>query len=413
MSELAINGGTPLRTAPWPSWPIFDEREEQALLEVLRSGRWWYGEKVKEFEEAFAAFQDAAFGVSCTSGTSALKLGLLAVGVGAGDEVIVPPYTFVATAAAPLLVNAVPVFADVDLETTNLDPAAAEAAITPRTRAIMPVHFAGLPADMDALGAIAKRHNLALVEDACHAWGTKWHGKGAGALGDCGGFSFQMSKNLTAGEGGILLSDSEEVADRARSYSNFGRMAGKAFYEHYLLGDNYRLTELQAALLLAQMTRLEEQTTLRHERATLLNQELAQVPGLALTRDDERARPRSWHLYMVRFETEKWEGVTRDRFLEAMRAEGIPMWAGYPIPLYRNPMFLRQATGPDGCPVSCPYYQGEMDYTAVCCPNAERLCAEMCWLSQQTLLADEEAMRDVARAALKVWEHREDLAQEG
>ena len=308
MSELAIKGGAPVRTAGWPAWPVVDESDEAAVLGVLRSGKWWYGEKVKEFEEKFAAFQDAAYGVTCTSGTSALKLGLLAVGVGAGDEVIVPPYTFVATAAAPLLVNAVPVFADVELETTNLDPQAVEAAITPRTKAIMPVHFAGLPADMEALGAIAKRHNLAIVEDACHAWGTKWNGKGAGALGDCGGFSFQMSKNLTAGEGGILLSDSEEIAERARSYSSFGRMAGKGFYEHYLLGDNYRMTELQAALLLSQMTRLEAQTAVRHERATLLNRELEAVPGLALTRDDGRARPRSWHLYMVRFETERWGG---------------------------------------------------------------------------------------------------------
>jgi dTDP-4-amino-4,6-dideoxygalactose transaminase len=412
MSNLAINGGAPVRTAGWPSWPICDEREEQAVLEVLRSGKWWWGDKLKAFEEAFAAFQDAAYGVSCTSGTSALKLGLLAVGVGAGDEVIVPPYTFVATAAAPLLVNAVPVFADVELETANLDPAAVEAAITPRTKAIMPVHFAGLPADMDALGAIARRHKLAIVEDACHAWGTKWNGKGAGALGDCGAFSFQMSKNLTAGEGGILLSDSEETAEKARSYSNFGRMAGKAFYEHYLLGDNMRMTEMQAAILLVQLSRLEEQTALRHERAELLNRELGQVPGLALTRDDGRARPRSWHLYMFRFLPEQWGGVTRDQFLEAMRAEGIPAWAGYPVPLQKNPMFLHHAAGAEGCPVSCPYYEGEVDYTRVSTPNTDRLCAEMVWLAQTMLLADEQAMRDVVRAALKVWEHRGELLSE-
>ncbi len=412
MSKLAIKGGPPVRTEGWPDWPICDEREETAVLEVLRSGKWWYGEKVKAFEEAFAAFQDAAFGVSCTSGTAALKIGLLACGVGAGDEVIVPPYTFVATAAAPLLVNAVPVFADVDLDTANLNPTAVEAAITPRTKAIMPVHFAGLPADMDALGAIARRHNLAIVEDACHAWGTKWQGKGAGALGDCGGFSFQMSKNLTAGEGGILLADDEETAERARSYSNFGRMVDKAFYDHYLLGDNLRMTEMQAAILLAQLTRLEEQTARRHERATLLSRELEQTPGLALMRDDERARPRAWHLYMFRFLPEQWDGVTREQFLEAMRAEGIPVGSGYPAPLYKNPMFLHQATGPDGCPVSCPYYSGEMDYTAVCCPNTERLCEEICWLAQSALLAEEEAMEDVGRAVVKVWERREELARE-
>ncbi len=409
MSKLALLGGTPVRTADWPQWPICDERDEQAVLEVLRSGKWWSGEKIKAFEEAFARFQDAAFGVACTSGTSALKLGLLACGVGAGDEVIVPPYSFVATASAPLLVNAVPVFADVQLETANLDPAAVEGAITPRTRAILPVHFAGLPADMDRLEEIARRHDLMIVEDACHSWGTKWRGKGTGALGDCGAFSFQMSKNLTAGEGGILLSDNEELAERARSYCNFGRMAGKAFYEHYLLGDNYRITELQAGLLLAQMTRLAEQTAVRHERALQLTRELEEVPGLVLTADDDRARPRAWHLFMVRFDTQAWGGVTRDRFLEAMQAEGIPMWAGYPMPLYRNPVFRREAQGPKGCPVSCPYYDGERDYTTVHCPNAEQLCAEMCWLSQTTLLAEEQAMEEVAQAALKVWEHREEL----
>jgi dTDP-4-amino-4,6-dideoxygalactose transaminase len=411
MPTLALNGGPPTRTDPWPTWPISDEREEQAVLEVLRSGKWWYGEKVQAFEAAFAAFQDAAYGVSCTSGTAALKLGLLAAGVGAGDEVIVPPYTFVATAAAPLLVNAVPVFADVELDTANLDPAAVEAAITPRTKAIMPVHFAGLPADMDALTALARRHNLALIEDACHAWGTKWNGKGAGALGDCGAFSFQMSKNMTAGEGGLLLTDREDLADRARSYSNFGRMAGQAFYEHYLLGDNMRLTEMQAALLLVQLSRLEAQTALRHERASLLTEELASVPGLALTRDDNRARPRSWHLYMFRFQPEQWGGLTRDRFLEAMRAEGIPVSAGYPLPLYKNPMFLHSAAGPEGCPVSCPYYGGQVDYTTACAPVTERLCAEMVWLMQTALLADEQAMRDIARAAQKIWDHREKLLQ--
>jgi len=410
MSQLAINGGTPIRSLEnWPAWPVCDEREERAVLEVLRSGRWWFGEKIKEFEEAFAAFQDARFGVSCTSGTAALKLGLFACGVGAGDEVIVPAYTFIATAAAPLLVNAVPVFADVELDTGNLDLTAVESLVTEKTKAVIPVHFAGLPADMDALGDIARRHNLRIIEDACHAWGTKWRGKGAGALGDCGAFSFQMSKNITAGEGGILLTDDEGIAERAASYCNFGRIKEGAFYEHFLVGDNMRMTEMQAAILLVQLSRLEEQTLRRQHNARLLNRLLSEIPGVSIMREDPRAEPRAYHLYMFRFRPESWNGVTRDRFLEALRAEGVPCWAGYPMPLYKNPLFQRRARGSQGCPLSCPYYGREMDYTRIHLPNVEWLCGEACWIGQQYLLAEESAMHDIAAAVAKIWEHREEL----
>jgi len=217
MARLAINGGKPVTKKDFPFWPIFGEEERKILLGVFESGKWWYGEKVKEFEEKFATFQDAKYGVTCTNGTVALEASLIACGVGAGDEVIVPPYTFVATATAVLKVNAIPVFADIDIETANIDLRDVKRKITPKTKAIIPVHFAGLPCDMDLLGDIAGRHNLRIIEDACHSWGSKWKEKGTGALGDCGAFSFQMSKNITSGEGGIVLTDNEELADAIRS----------------------------------------------------------------------------------------------------------------------------------------------------------------------------------------------------
>ncbi|MBU0715581.1 MAG: DegT/DnrJ/EryC1/StrS family aminotransferase [Verrucomicrobia bacterium] len=412
-NRLAIAGGKPVRTKPFPiKWPVIGKEERQNLLSVFDSGKWWYGEKVAEFEKKYAAFQNAKYGVSCTNGTVAIEIALLACGIGAGDEVIVPPYTFMATASAVLKVNAIPVFADIDLNTGNLDPKAAAKAITAKTKAIMPVHFAGLPVDVDAFKALARKHKLRLIEDACHSWGSQWKGKGTGALGDCGVFSFQMSKNITAGEGGILLTDNEKIADAARSYSNCGRGKGKAFYEHYLLGSNLRMTELQAAILLGQLTRLKEQTIKRQKNAVLLDKGLKNIPGIALLKNDPRVTRRSYHLYIFRFVTEAWGGVSRETFLNALKAEGISVWSGYPIPLYKNPLFQKSGKGPRYCPLSCPYYGKKIDYTRVSCPNSERICKEACWIVQKDLLAEPSDMQDIIAAVAKVWEHRKELRHE-
>lgn len=399
--RLAVCGGKPVHTRPWPAWPMHDERERDALLTVLESGKWWYGERVREFEEKFAAFQDARFGISCTSGTTALELALIAAGIGAGMEVIVPPYTFVATVSAVLKANAVPVFVDIELDTLNLDAGQVEAAITEKTAAILPVHFAGLPADMDRLRDIAARHKLRLIEDAAHAWGTKWRGKGAGAIGDLGGFSFQASKNLTAGEGGIVLTDDPGLAATARSLSNIGRGQDAPWYEHYLAGGNARMTEFQAALLLAQLTRLPEHIERRARNAALLNDGLAAIEGLHPLREEPRATQRSYHLYCLRLVEEEF-GLSRDRFVEAIRAEGIPASPGYDRPLYRTALFQRKGTGPAYCPVSCPYHGEAPDYTRVVCPNAERVCREMVWFFQPMLLGAEDDMGDIVAAARKI-----------
>jgi len=399
--KLALFGGEPAHKGPWPAWPVHDQREREALLAVLDSGKWWYGERVREFEEKFAAFQDARFGIACTNGTAALELALIGAGIGAGMEVIVPPYTFVATATAVLKANAVPVFVDIELDTLNIDAGQIEAAVTDKTAAIMPVHFAGLPADMDRIGEIARRRGLKVIEDSAHGWGSKWRGKGCGALGDAGGFSFQLSKNITAGEGGIVLTDDPALADTIRSLSNVGRGKDRPWYEHYLTGGNYRMTEFQAAILLAQLTRLPEQTRRRAANAAILNAGLAAIEGLHPLREDPRAAERAYHLYGFRI-VEAEFGCSRERFVEALRAEGVPAGPGYPHPLYRNPLFQRKGSGPAYCPVSCPYYGREVDYTRVVCPNAECACREVVWLSQSMLLASEGDMEAIVAAARKI-----------
>jgi len=406
--QLAINGGPKACDHEWPSWPQWDDAERRELNGVLESGNWWYGEKVRHFERLYAEFHGAKYGVTCTNGTAALEAALLALGVGAGDEVIVPPLTFLATASAVLRVNAVPVFADVEADTVCLDPADVEKKITEKTKAIIPVHFGGFVADMDRFAAISQRTGAPILEDACHSWGSQWKGKGTGALGACGAFSFQASKNITSGEGGIILTDSEEIADSCRSYINCGRGKDTPWYEHYVLGGNLRMTEFQAALLIGQMTRLEAQTLARMRSAEILTEQLRGVPGIVLLKEDPRITRRAYHMFIFRIDRQVL-GVSLQRFCEALRAEGVVASPGYPHPLYKNPLFLRKGDGPKYCPISCPYYGKDVDYNQVVCPVTERLLEEMVWLWHPQLLAKEEAVRDMANAIRKVCENIEEL----
>ena len=253
----AVLGGEKVRTRPFPTWPIFGAEEERRLLGVLRSGKWGklHGHEVAEFEQRFAAMHGCKHGVGVVNGTVSLRIALLAGGIGAENEVIVPPYTFLATATAVIEANAIPVFADINLETFNLDPRSVEAAITPRTRAIIPVHVAGQAADMDAIMALARKHNLLVIEDAAHAHGASYKNHPAGSIGHAGSFSFQSSKNLTGGEGGLLVTSDDTFAEACRSIHNCGRMAGGLWYEHHVISGNYRLGEFQGAVLNAQLDR--------------------------------------------------------------------------------------------------------------------------------------------------------------
>ncbi|MFB0546991.1 MAG: DegT/DnrJ/EryC1/StrS family aminotransferase [Anaerolineae bacterium] len=386
--KLAIEGGEPLRTDPFPSWPVFDHREEEALSEVVRSGQWGVltGMKVKEFEARFAEFQAARYGICVVNGTAALEIAMRAAGIGPGDEVITTPYTFIATASAALLVGALPVFVDIDPETYLLDVTKVEEAITERTKALVPVHIGGCPADMDAIMDIASKHGLRVIEDACQAWGAEWKGRRVGAIGHLGAFSFQASKNITAGEGGIIVTNDAPLADRCWSLHNVGRLKGGAWYEHEILGWNYRMTEWQGAVLLVQLERLPEQIARRSRNAAYLAGELGCIEGIRPLTIDERVTQHAWHLFIFRYEADRFGGLSRDAFIEALNAEGIPCSAGY-RPLNRSRAIL-EATN-----VATP----------ASCPVAERACCEEAvWLPQNVLLGTRQDMDHIVEAVAKI-----------
>ncbi len=412
MAKLAILGGKPIRTKPWHAWPVFGPEEERNVLEVMRSGKWWYGERVREFEQAYAKFQDAAHGISCSNGTVAIEVALLAAGVGAGHEVITTPYTFMATTSSILKANAIPVFADVSEATGNLDPDEAEKLITPRTKAILPVHVGGMPADIDRFEEIGRKHKIAIIYDAAHGWGSQWRGKGVGAYGAFNTYSFQQSKNITAGEGGMTLTCDENLAEAARSYTNCGRSAKGAWYEHFLLGANLRLTEFQAAILLAQLGRLEEQTLRRQKNAAKLKTLIAHIDGITPAADDPRVTRRAYHFYVFRYDKDAFGGAPREKFIKAMAAEGTPVMPGWPL-LYKMPLFAsyKNRKGAGACPVSCPYYKGHVpDYSSLHLPVAERLSTEAdVWLCHTCLLGEESDDKDTADAIAKLRENTGEL----
>jgi dTDP-4-amino-4,6-dideoxygalactose transaminase len=428
MAKLALFGGDPVRAKPWPAWPDSRQEEAQAVAEVVLSGKWWYhdGEETRSFEREFAAYHDAAFGVAVNSGTTALHVALQALGVGPGDEVIVPAYTFQGTAASVLLANAAPVFADVEPETMNIAPESVLGSITERTRAIIPVHIAGLPAAMDRIEQIARPRGIAILEDCAQAHGAVWRGRKVGSIGDVGAFSFQASKNLPAGEGGMVVTNDEEVAARADALRDCGRAAGRPFYEHHTLGSNYRLTEMQGALLRTRLRHLEAETELRYRNGRRLTERLSGVPGIEpLDPDPGPGDRRAYHLYPFRVSPESLSGVTRERFMRALDAEGIPCSAGYGAPLYRNPVFIAGAfryrsagegqapdrpTGPSACPLSCPFYGRQLNYRDCLCPVTETLCQEVVWLFHNLLLGSEEEVEGISRAVAKVVENARLLA---
>ena len=418
MSQLALFGGAPVRSRPFPAWPAFDASEERALLEVLSSGRWWNGvqafqpgsspdapSKAAEFESEFAAFLGAKFALVCATGTAALEVALKAAGVGPEDEVIVPPYTFLATASAPLLLGAIPVFCDIERETLNLDPAKLEGAITGRTRAIIPVHFAGLPADMDRILEIARARGLFVLEDAAHAHGAGSRGRKLGTLGHAGIFSFQGSKNMTAGEGGAIVTDQAGLAELCNSYIWGGRLPSRPWYEHYRLGWNYRITEFQAAILSAQLKRLPQQLAARMRNGLRLNERLAEIPGISPLAIPAWVDMHAFHLYIFRVDPQAF-GVSRDQLIAALQAEGIPCSAGYSHPLYRNPMFLDQQFHGNGAPLAPPGIYTDFLQYANACPEAERACQEVVWIEHRVLLSPPEEAEDVVRAIGKIHECR-------
>jgi dTDP-4-amino-4,6-dideoxygalactose transaminase len=401
MSTLAIKGGTPLRTKPFPAWPVWDESDEKALLEVLRSGVWGITDApdspVRRFEQEFARTHQARFGVSVTNGTAALQTALMAIGVDYGDEVIVPPYTFLATASACLMVGAVPVFVDIDPGTYNLDPGRIEEAITDRTRAIIPVHIGGCPADLDRILEIARRHKLFVIEDSCQAHGAAWNGRRVGAIADLGCFSFQSSKNLNAGEGGMVLTDDQEIADRCWSIHNCGRVRTGAWYQHELLGSNFRMTQWQAGLLLAQMRNFEAQSRVREGNGLYLSDRLAEIGGIEPQQRDPQVTQHAYHLFISRYDRRAFHDVPREAFLSALQAEGIPCSSGY------NPLYTMNAI--KDWTARLERFSGAKDAgeSVPNCPVTERACYEEgVWFFQTMMLGTKKDMDDIAEAIWKV-----------
>ncbi len=330
--QTRLAGRRPSHTGGWPRWPEWRESWEPEILKILRSGRWYRGGgggKVPEFEAGYAKLLGAKRCLATASGTTALITSLHVMGVDAGDEVIVSPYTFIATYNAILMHKALPVFADTDPATLTMDPASIESRITDRTRVILPVHIYGMPCDMDPINAIAKKHGLGVVEDACQAWLAEYKGRMCGTLGDLGCFSFQNSKHIPSGEGGAITSDSDELVDRCDAFHNCGRATGTFQGSGcFTRGSNFRMQHFQAAMLLQQFDKLVKETEIRRQNADYLSAGLKEIPGITPARLPENSRA-VWHLYPLRYDAKHFHGLSRAGFMRALGAEGVPCSDGY------------------------------------------------------------------------------------
>ena len=407
MPKLAIQGGSSAKSKPFPDWPIYDDLERDALNEVLESRAWWRteGTKTLEFEQRFAAYHQAKHGIAVTNGTHAIEVALAAAGIGPGDEVIVPNATFVATASAVLFAGALPVPVDVSADSYCIDPELAEAAINENTKAIIAVHLGGRPADMDQLTAVAQKYDIALLEDAAHAHGSEWRGRKVGAFGIGGTFSFQASKTITAGEGGMIISNDDDFERLARSTHDCGRMPGEWFYSHYIYGSNYRLSEWQGAVLLAQLTRLDEQTARRNANGRLLDRMLGEIAGITPQSHDARVTRNGHYAYIFHIDTRAFADISNQQFVDALEAEGIPTQAPYP-PIHKLDVFT---SGAYRDRLSGAQAQANHDFLMDAFPNSFRESDETVWITQNALLGDEEDMTEIVAAIQKIQENARDL----
>lgn len=410
MAELAVNGGTPVRTTAYPVWPAWDHRELDAVTSVIRSGTWGGfpepGTNASRFEEAFAAYQGARHGILMANGTVTMEVALKALGIGWGDEVIVPALTFAATAYAPMAAGALPVIVDVEPRTWTIDPDLVESAITDRTRAIIPVHLGHQMADMDRLAEIAERHGLAIVEDCAHAPGQQWRGRGAGCIGDFGSFSHQSSKILTSGEGGTLLTGDDELARRAHSIIDCGR-AKDPDEKEFTFGANYRLGELHAAVLVVAMERFPEQQRQRAEAGKELERLAAGIDGVRIMPADERITRWSFYNYILAIDPDAFAGRTNENVCRALEAEGIPAEVQYP-PMSRYELFQPSLSR---LPVAVEFAD-RLDPQAMSFPVAEAAgLRESVYLMENVFRDGSRGIQDVAEALAKVQRHAGELPE--
>lgn len=421
-NKLAVLGGRPvfdsMRNPPkWPEWPLWiPQTDESRVLDVLRSGVWSRSKVVNEFEEKFAKIIGSKRCLTTVNGTNAMICALKNLNIGGGDEVIVPPYTFIATAQAVLQVGAMPVFVDTDPETFQINTHKIEEKITPQTRAILPVHICGLPADMKHIMEIAKKHDLVVVEDACQAHLAEIDHKKVGTFGDAGCFSFQNSKNLPIGEGGAILSDNETFMDKCYSYHNYGLAYGsvkKTVGTGFAMpGTKLRLTEYQAAIGLAQLKRLEKQTDTRNENAAYLKSQLELIPGITPYKLYSGVTRAAYHLFPFRYDKVYFNGLERDDFLRALRAEGVPCSGGYDTlndkPYLKNTFQTKN--------FKKLYTLDQLNWDSFLernrCVDNDKLCKEQAvWFHQNMLLGTKEDMNYIALAIQKLYKHSKDLVK--
>lgn len=395
MKTLAINGGSPTKTKHFPCWPMHTEREMENLKEVLESNNWWRmtGTKVEKFEKDFAKYHNAKHCICVTNGTHAIELALAALEIGAGDEVIIPAFTFISTATAPIYSDVVPVPVDVDPDTFCMAPEAFEKAITPRTKAVIPVHMAGHACDMDKICEIARKHGLKIIEDAAHAHGAEWEKRKIGTFGDVATFSFQNGKIVTCGEGGAVITNNDELYKKAYLMHGVGRPKNDRVYEHLVLGNNYRMNEFQAAILIAQLERLEELSIRRQKNAVLLNNLIKNIKGIVPQAENEKVTFNTHYMYMFYFDKNQFGGISRQQFVDALIGEGIPAFIAYPV-VSKTTFFAE-----------CNFrghIQNLIDYKSLKLPNAEKIADEVVWLPHFTLLGDEQDVAEIVQAITKI-----------
>ncbi len=412
-SELALKGGKPVRTGDWLKWPVWNPEAEEPMMSLLRSGNWYRGDgnKCNEFEKKYADLIGAKRVIATASGTTALIASLHTLGIDAGDEVILSPYTFIASYNVVFNQKALPVFADTDQETFTINPYKIEEKINERTRAILPVHIFGLPADMNRILAIGKKHNLPVIEDACQAWLAEYDGRMCGTLGDLGCFSFQNSKHIPSGEGGAIVGSNDEVMDRCFAYHNCGRPHGKSMAgmgKNAIRGSNKRLTELQAGILLSQIERTRQDADKRLENALYLDSKLKEIPGIIPYKLADGATRSAYHFYPFRYKKEYFDGLSREKFRAALRAEGVPTYAGYGKQYFDG--LIEDAISSRGykrlfSTERLNRYRDELHHL----PENDQLTGEAVMLFQNMLLAERDDMDDIIHAVQKIYENRSQL----
>jgi dTDP-4-amino-4,6-dideoxygalactose transaminase len=412
MGKLAITGAKPVRRKSFPAWPVYSQEEARGLQNVLASRNWggypFPNKFADAFAQRFARAHGAKYGLAVTSGTVAIEIALKAAGIRPGDEVIVPAYTWEGTVGPVLMLNAVPVFVDVDPDTYCLDAKLIEKALTARTRAILPVHLAMRFADMDEIMGIARERKLAVIEDCAHAHGGKWRGKGAGSTGDLGCFSFQSSKLMTSGEGGAVITSNLEYHERAQSYMNCGRASVTDQFRHRLIGFNYRITELQAVLLEAQLRRLPKQAKVRQANMDYLEKRLRAVPGLGFLKRDPRQTRVAAYQYVFKYSPEAFGGIPRAAFLGALETEGIPCDGLFYEPVYKSALFPVDAS--EWPALSWGRLEPLELRGLYHCPVSERAAyEESVWLPHHLFLGSRKDVDDIADAVQKVCENISEL----